>query len=289
MHTLVFCILYLFIGVLASSNGIRADPTDLQLYQFFLNLEYLQDALLSSGLNTFSDTAFTNASFPAWTRRRFQQIAQHGTSHIQLLKSALGKSAPAPCNYTFPYNDVNSFVTLTSTLKSITVSSYIGGIQYVDSRKTLPALTAAASILSNQARHSAWIFSAVQKGGAWSSAFDSPLGLPQTYSLITPYIASCPSTNPKLPVAAFPRLSLLQSNYTAGAAVTFNYSIPYAGPTYLALYNGLDMSYFPVSANKTATLPPNLSGIVYAVLSSVATGLNSTTTLAGPLVLHFPS
>jgi hypothetical protein len=44
-------------------------------------------------------------------------------------------------------------------------------------------LTAAGSILTTEARHNAWIGSAVNKEEAWNLPYDTPLGLSGVYSL----------------------------------------------------------------------------------------------------------
>ena len=45
--------------------------------------------------------------------------------------------------------------------------------------------------------------------GAQSGPFDTPETLSNVYSLAAPFITSCPSTNPALPVVAFPKSALM--------------------------------------------------------------------------------
>jgi hypothetical protein len=43
---------------------------------------------------------------------------------------------------------------------------------------------------------------------AWSGPEDTPLDLSEVYSIAAAFITSCPSTNPTLPVKAFPSLAV---------------------------------------------------------------------------------
>ena len=68
-------------------------------------------------------------------------------------------------------------------------------------------LTAAGSILTVEARHSAYI-RAGNKQVPFAQPFDAPLSLNEVYSLASAFITSCPESNPALPVKAFPALAL---------------------------------------------------------------------------------
>lgn len=72
-------------------------------------------------------------------------------------------------------------------------------------------LTAAGSILTVEARHSAYIRSGL-KQVPFAQPFDAPLSYNEVYSLASQFIADCPSTNPKLPVKAFPKLAAAPSD-----------------------------------------------------------------------------
>jgi len=67
---------------------------------------------------------------------------------------------------------------------------------------------------------------------------DVPLGLSEVYTLAAVFITSCPSSNPTLPVKAFPTLNLTMSG-TSGTVAYANSSSA-ANSTYLAFVHRLE-------------------------------------------------
>lgn len=83
-------------------------------------------------------------------------------------------------------------------------------------------LTAAGSILTVESRHSAYIRNTIGQS-PFPSPFDVPLEFNEVYTLAAPFIVSCPSENPALPVKAFPMLKASPenpTNITTGTTVT---------------------------------------------------------------------
>lgn len=72
-------------------------------------------------------------------------------------------------------------------------------------------LSAAGSILSVEARHSAYL-RAAQGQVPFAQAFDNTLDFNEVYTVASPFIVSCPDSNMKLPVKAFPSLSMASGN-----------------------------------------------------------------------------
>jgi len=164
---------------------------------------------------------------------------------------------------------------LATIIENVGVSAYLGAASSI----TDPAyLTVAGSILTTEARHQAWIGSAVQKGAAWSGPEDTPLTFDSVYSIAAAFITECPSTNPALPVKAFPALTI-----AADGTVTSTVDVE---GKFIAVYSGLVANTFPIQGGKVVGFP-QVQGISYAILTSEqdATKISDdTNVLAGPFI-----
>ena len=181
--------------------------TDVTVLNFALTLEYLEADFYAGALQKFDAKAFADAGFPAWVHGRFVEIGQHESAHVEFLQNALGSKATRKCSYllydlsTFwgprmlnicaycsPYTDPQSFAALSQVLEGVGmwsfyiplrrffidpsilgVSAYAGAAQYI---KAPNYLTAAASILSTEARHASWVAAAVNGFSPWSGPLD---------------------------------------------------------------------------------------------------------------------
>jgi hypothetical protein len=125
----------------------RADPTEIQVLNYALTLEHLENAFYAQFLKQFSASDFTNAGFPDFVRGRLNQIGQHEAEHVKFLQTALGSGATKACQYTFPVKTVNDFVAVSQVLEGVGVTAYLGAAQFLH---TPAYLTAAGSILTTE-------------------------------------------------------------------------------------------------------------------------------------------
>ncbi|KAJ6581852.1 ferritin-like domain-containing protein, partial [Mycena capillaripes] len=259
--------------------------TDTTVLNFALTLEHLENAFYSGALKKFSEADFQSAGLSSWSRGRFVQVAQHEAAHVAFLSKALGDKATQPCNYSFPYTDLKSFAALSQAIEGVGVSAYTGAAQYITDKGYL---TAAASVLSTEARHASWVASAVNKNAGWSGALDVPLDLNQVFTLAAAFITSCPSTNPALPVKAFPTLTVTTTSYSPGKTISLKYTpaTPVADGTalYVAFYTGLSVEYAKLENGKVV-IPKDLRGQVYAVVTTSDSAISDGNTVAGPAIL----
>ncbi|KAJ7117638.1 ferritin-like domain-containing protein [Mycena epipterygia] len=274
------------LGVAAIPHVKRDDTIDdATVLNFALTLEHLENAFYSGALAKFSEHDFKKAGLPSWARGRFAQVAEHEAAHVAFLSAALGDKATQPCNYSFPYTDPKSFAGLSQAIEGVGVSAYTGAAQYITDKTYL---TAAASVLATEARHASWVASAVNKYAGWSGALDVPLGLNQVYSIAGAFITSCPSTNPALPVKAFPTLAVQTTRYSPGKEIELKFTpattVADGTQLYVAFYTGLSVEYAKLDDNKVV-IPEDLRGQVYAVVTTNGTAVNDANTVAGPAIL----
>lgn len=172
-------------------------------------------------------------------------------------------------------------------LESVGVSAYLGAAKYL--ANDTGALTAAAEILAVEARHSSWIESSVNESYPWSSPYDTPLTPTAVYSLASQFITECPESNATLPLTPFPALNITTSDgaIAPGSQVELVYNATTNATEYLAFYAGMNTTLVEIT-NKTATIPADLLGFVYAVVTSSNSSISDETTVAGPVILSFP-
>ncbi|KAH9172028.1 ferritin-like domain-containing protein [Lactarius sanguifluus] len=273
-------------------------PSDVDILNFALTLEHLENAFYTEGLSRFTQKDFVDAGFPDWSYGRFKQIAAHEAAHVHFLEETLGDKATKPCTYKFPYDNLKSFVELSHVLETVGNSLRIGCVcawpesQPVD-RGFQDYLLAAATVLSTEARHSAWVDSATRKGSAWSGPFDTPLGLSQAFTIASGFITSCPPTNPKLPATRFAALTLPDpASAWPGSTTPISFIAPgnfdRSTKLYGAFLSGQEALIVPLSDDsKSVSVPDTLRGAVYLLVTTDADGVDDSKTIAGPALLEF--
>ncbi|KAL1666277.1 ferritin-like domain-containing protein [Schizophyllum commune] len=258
--------------------------TDTVVLNYALTLEHLENTFYHEALSNYTQDDFTNAGLPEWARGRFVEIGAHEQSHVDTLTSVLGDSATQACEYNFPAHDPQSFAALSQILEGVGTSAYAGAAKYLQSSD---ALTAAAVILSTEARHAAWVASAIHLENPWSGAYDTALTFNEVYSLASAFIVSCPESNPTLPFKAFPTLSLGDGKPGDSVSVAYANGTDTNGDMYVAFFSGLDKTFVQVTDGQV-TIPGDLKGTVYAVATNNASAATDDTTIAGPAILAFP-
>lgn len=201
----------------------RAVPgiTDADILNYALTLEHLEDKFYREGLSNYTQADFAKAGFDATFYGNLKTISSDEQTHVAFLTAALkgvGATPVKECTYNYGVADPKSFVMLSSILEGVGVSAYLGAAADIMSAEYL---TAAGSILTVESRHSSYIRASLSES-PFPSPFDVPLTLNEVYTLAAPFIVSCPSDNPTLPVKAFPMLtsSPQNGNITAGSKIT---------------------------------------------------------------------
>jgi len=189
-------------------------------------------------------------------------------------------------------------------ITTVGIGAYLGGAVPLMDNPSL--LTAAGSILTNEARHDSFL-----RAGAGASPFPSPfdtsLSALFAYNLALEFVVSCPQY---LPLTQLPTLKVtspvpppnLQPPVAAGTELTFSWDptkffvpVDASKPLYIAILNQDAAPIFQqVTSTGTGTgsvpLPKGVEGFAFAVLTTFDGGLTAAQlaqfgTLAGPAEL----
>ena len=188
---------------IASRQATNIDNT---ILQFALTLEHLENVFYEGAIKNFTAQDFANAGYGSTYYNNLKYIAHDEQVHVQTLTAALqanGQTPVAACQYSFPYTDVNSFITLSSILEGVGTSAYLGGAPLITSKYYL---TVAGSILATEALHTSYQRAAIGEV-PMANPFETPLNPNPVYTLAAAFIVSCPASNPPLPFVAFPSLT----------------------------------------------------------------------------------
>ncbi len=120
---------------------------DVQILNFALLLEYLE--------STFYSEAVSGGALSGEAATFAKVVRDHENAHVAFLKKALGAKAIAKPTFDFKGTtmDEQKFVATAIALEDVGVGAYNGQGQNL----TKPTLAAAATIVSVEARHAAWI------------------------------------------------------------------------------------------------------------------------------------
>lgn len=299
-----------------------ASATDESVLQLALYLEHLEYALYSGGYEKFSEAQYVAEGFPAGFRDNVGLIAQvrctdalgngnanssqHEATHAATITAILEKAGYTPvpnCTYTFPYNSPTTFVDLANMITSVGIGAYLGGSGLLMDDPML--LTAAASILTVESRHDAYLRAGVG-GSPFPTPFDTSLTAVFAYNLAQMFIVSCPQ---QLPITILPKLKLdspmapanLQPPTPAGTTLKFSYdpstffvAVDPAAPLYIGLINSVtNVTYTEVTkcgtGCATIPVPEGAAGAAFAILTTFSGDaaltedqLSQFGTLAGP-------
>jgi len=268
-------------------------PTDVEILNYALTLEHLEDTFYRQGLANFTLHDFEAAGFDNETYTRIQTVSGDEKTHVEFLTGALKAANATPvaaCTYAFGVTDVKTFLATASVLEGVGVSAYLGAAASI-MEKTY--LTAAGSILTVEARHSSYIRN---KNGQspFPSPFDNPLSFNSVYTLAAQFITSCPESNPPLPVKAFPTLtasakdaSMMIMKGSTIILATTGYKIE--GQVYAAFITVTGPVWADVKAVEggfEVVVPEGIMGQSYVVLTSCKESASDDYIVAGPAIVE---
>lgn len=102
------------------------------------------------------------------------------------------------------------------------------------------------------------------------------------YTIAAGFITGCPSSNPALPVKAFPALTASPANAKSGTSVSYTFKpvngSSTSGTYYAAFFSGLNTTTVKLEGGK-ATVPPYIKGTYYTVIVRYFSSRNQTSVL----------
>ena len=173
--------------------------------------EWIELDLFHYGLATFSDQEFEDAGLTAEDRYLIQFMAEQEVGHATLLTNILGSSAPVQCTYNYPFTTVREFVDFCQKLTRFGESGVYGFLPHLNSGEAAQLLLQS---ISTEARQQ-MIFR--QFNGLFPMPVWFEVGIPQSWAwtLLAPYISSCPANQTRLAWQNFPALTILNQPNTA--------------------------------------------------------------------------
>jgi len=269
-----------------------ANFDDADVLNYALTLEHLEDTFYRQGLQNFTKAQFADAGFDSTFYANLEEIAYDEKTHVSFLTTALeaaGAMAVKECTYAFGITSVPQFVATARIFEGIGVSAYLGAARQIMNKDYL---TAAGSILTVEARHTAYISASLGQS-PFPNPFDVPLTPDEVYTMANNFIASCPSDNPTFPIKAFPDITVTSTgNVTSNSTVTVTADLTdcdydstlYAafvgatGPVFTSLKRDGDMFDIEV--------PMGVNGQSYLVLNKCNDTVTDETVVAGPTFLE---
>lgn len=174
----------------------------LALYQEWIELD-----LFNYGLEKFSDEDFTAAGLTPADRELIKFMADQEVGHATMLSNIIGPAAPQQCQYNYPFFTVKEFFDFCQKLTRFGESGVYGYLPHLDSREAAQLLL--QSITTEARQQMAFR----QFEGLFPMPVWFEVGVPQSWawSLISPYISSCPHNQTRLAWQNFPALTILNN------------------------------------------------------------------------------
>ncbi|KAI9850353.1 MAG: hypothetical protein M1838_005800 [Thelocarpon superellum] len=281
----------------ASPIERRAGIDDVAILNYALTLEYLERKFYEEGLANYTHEDFVKAGFPDPFYKNLQEIYVDEKTHVDFLSTGIKAAGGVPvteATYSFPTTDAKSFVTLSSILEGVGVSAYLGAAASILNKDYL---TAAGSILTIEARHTSYIRSLLGEE-PFPTSFDVPLDFDEVFTLASAFIVKFAKNSPALPFRPFPALPLLctEHYYEAGCStVTFTGAAKYAkdGDIYAVFFSGMNKNFVKTRVDHNDlkleyghSIPADVAGQAYIVLSKSATSATDADIVAGPAELE---
>jgi len=188
------------------SEPIYTVQSDFDFFSLALGLyqEWIELDLFHHALAQFSDEEFEAAGINAADRFLIEFMADQEVGHSELLTNLLGPAAPVQCSYQYPFTTVPEWIDFSQKLTRIGESGVFGFLKHLNSG---PAAQLLQQSIATESRQQL-IFR--QFEGLFPMPVRFETGIPQSWAwtLLSPYIASCPENQTRLVWQNFPSLTI---------------------------------------------------------------------------------
>ena len=162
--------------------------TPVDVLNYALTLEHLENAFYRAGLAMFGPAEFTAAGYAPNVHEYFMMIGQHEKDHVDTLTQVindLGGEPVAEAMYDFGYSDLSGFIGVAKALENTGVSAYQGAAKDLIGENEL--LTAALTIHGVEARHAAYL-NGLSGESPFPDAFNPTLTPDEVLAIAGPFI-----------------------------------------------------------------------------------------------------
>lgn len=231
-----------------------------------MTLEHLESTFYSQGFAKFPDSDFAALGLTTDQITALKTVGGTEATHVTQLMAAISAAGAQPvqaCQYNFGFTTAQAMVSTARVLEAVGISAYLGAAPLVMAK---PVLTAAAEIVTIEARHQTFIRTA--SGAApVPNAFDSPLGVRAVFTLAAPFITSCP-TGSNLNIQSFPSIALAGG----GVGISAGQSLVLADPSQPAgagfcAFVDVGQTQYAALTGGSCTVPQNMTGDVYMMVT----------------------
>ncbi|KAJ4495920.1 Rds1 protein [Lentinula edodes] len=177
---------------------------DFQSLNLALNQELIELDLFHHGLAQFSVDEFKDAGLNEQDLFLIQFMADQEVGHAKVLTDILGSNSAKACEYQYPFATIREFIDFCQKLTRVGESGVYGFLEHLDSR---PSAQILLQSISTEARQQMILR---QFEGLFPMPVWHETGITQSmaWSLLSPYLKTCPAENPRIEFQIFPGLNI---------------------------------------------------------------------------------
>ncbi|KAI0310971.1 hypothetical protein OF83DRAFT_1069622 [Amylostereum chailletii] len=183
---------------------------DFQSINLALHQALMEQALLQFGNANFSSDNLSAAGLSAEQQKLLPYMTEQQVGQVDLLSNILYPNVTQPCTYAFPaFNDAREFVDFATKALRFGESGMLGFLSHLDAQDSASLLQGTLAVKSRQQM----LFRQLE--GLFPIPFDFAPAITQNmqFSLLAPYISSCPSGNPSVKWDVYPTLRIQNNPY----------------------------------------------------------------------------